>query len=109
VLIEAETELVVECGAAGLEQEINVPSGPSHLSAFVLAAVDQEVGGAFVERGANPKTSTMALCIVDHLSARSGQIAVDLAQSCPPPLRQRSCLALGGFNSEGVELDLSYT
>jgi hypothetical protein len=50
----AGTELAVEANAANLEQEIGAAAGPSHLLRFVHAAVDQEVGGAFGDRRADP-------------------------------------------------------
>ena len=82
-LSEAGAEFAVEDGAANLEQEIGAAAGPSHLLGFVHAAVDQEVGGAFGERRADPQTGTMAFSIVDQPSALAGQIAVDLAQRLP--------------------------
>src|SRR3954447_5475770 len=47
---------------------------------LVHAAVDQEVGGAFRDRSADPQTGPMAFGIVDQPSALAGQIALDLAQ-----------------------------
>jgi hypothetical protein len=55
------------------------------LLGFVHAAVDQEVGGAFGERGTDPQTGAMAFGIVDQPGALAGQIAVDLAQRSPQP------------------------
>jgi hypothetical protein len=55
------------------------------LLGFGHAAVDQEVGGAFGERGTDPQTSTMTLGIVDQPGTLAGQIAVDLAQRLPQP------------------------
>src|SRR3954464_12251041 len=49
---EAGSELAVEDSA--LEQEIGAPAGPPHLLGFVHAAVDQEVGGPFRDRRADP-------------------------------------------------------
>jgi translocation and assembly module TamB len=51
-LSEGGAKLAVEGGA--LEQEIGAAAGPSHLLRFVHAAVDQEVGGAFRDRSADP-------------------------------------------------------
>jgi hypothetical protein len=53
-LSEAGSERAVEGGAAELEQEIGAPAGPPHLLGFVHAAVDQEVGGPFRDRRADP-------------------------------------------------------
>jgi hypothetical protein len=53
-LSEGGAELAVEGGAPDLEQEIGAAAGPSHLLGFVHAAVDQEVGGAFRDRRADP-------------------------------------------------------
>jgi hypothetical protein len=78
---EAGSELAVEDSA--LEQEIGAPAGPPHLLRFVHAAVDQEVGGPFRDRRADPQAGTMALGIVDQPGALAGQIAVDLAQRQP--------------------------
>jgi hypothetical protein len=58
----AGTKFAVEAGA--LEQEIGAAAGPSHLLGFVHAAVDQEVGGAFGDRRADPQTGTMAFGMV---------------------------------------------
>ena len=77
-LSEAGTELAVEDGTADLEQEIGAVAGPAHLLRFVHAAVDQEVGGAFGQRGADAEPGTMAFGVVDQPSALAGQIAVDL-------------------------------
>ncbi len=63
-LAEAGTEFAIDAGAADLEQKIGAAAGPSHLLGFVHAAVDQEVGGAFGERGADAQTGTMAFGIV---------------------------------------------
>jgi hypothetical protein len=82
-LAEAGPELAVEAGT--LEQKICAAAGPSHLLGFVHAPVDQEVGGAFDERCADPHTGTMAFGIVDQPGALAGQIAVDLAQRGPQP------------------------
>src|SRR3954452_14371721 len=51
---EAGSDLAVEDGAADLEQEIGAPAGPPHLLGFVHAAIDQEVGGPFRDRRADP-------------------------------------------------------
>src|SRR6188474_3419110 len=88
-LAEAGTKFAVEAGAADLEQKIGAAAGPSHLLRFVHAAVDQEVGGAFGDRRADPQTGTVALGIVDQPGALAGQIAVDLAQRRPQPARRR--------------------
>ena len=82
---EAGSELAVEDSAADLEQEVGATTGPSHLLGFVHAAVDQEVGSAFGERGTDPQPGAMALGIVDQPSALAGQIAVDFAQRGPQP------------------------
>jgi hypothetical protein len=50
--LKAGSELAVEDGA--LEQEIGAPAGPPHLLGFGHAAVDQEVGGPFRDRRADP-------------------------------------------------------
>jgi hypothetical protein len=65
-LSEGGAELAVEGGASDLEQEIGAAAGPSHLLRFVHAAVDQEVGGAFGDRRADPQTGAMALGVVDQ-------------------------------------------
>src|SRR3954466_1391936 len=77
-LSEAGAEFAVEDGAADLEQEISTASGPAHLLGFGHAAVDQEVGGCFGRRGADPQTGAMTLGVVDQPSTLAGQIAVDL-------------------------------
>ena len=82
-LAEAGAEFAVEDSAADLEQEVGATTGPSHLLGFVHAAVDQEVGSAFGERGTDPQPGAMALGIVDQPSALAGQIAVDFAQRGP--------------------------
>jgi hypothetical protein len=82
---EAGTEFAVDDGAPNLEQEISTASGPPHLLGFVHTAIDQEVGGSFGERRADPQTSTMAFGIVDQPGALAGQLAVDLAQRRPQP------------------------
>ena len=84
-LSKAGPELAVEAGAADLEQEIGTAARPAHLLRFVHAAVDQEVGGSFGERCADPQTGTMAFGIVDQPSTLTGEIAVDLAQRRPQP------------------------
>ena len=84
-LAEAGPEFAVEAGATDLKQEIGAPAGPAHLLRFVHASVDQEVGGAFGERCADPQTGPMAFGIVDQPGALAGQITVDLAQRCPEP------------------------
>jgi hypothetical protein len=38
-----------------LKQEVGAAAGPAHLLRFVHAAVDQEVGGAFGQRGADAR------------------------------------------------------
>ena len=63
----AGSERAVE--ARALEQEIGAAAGVSHLLGFVHAAVDQEVGGAFRDRSADPQTGMMAFGIVDQPSA----------------------------------------
>jgi hypothetical protein len=68
-----------------LEQEIGAAAGPSHLLGFVHASVDQEVGGAFRDRRADPQTGTMAFGIVDQPGTLTDEIAVDLALRCPEP------------------------
>jgi hypothetical protein len=83
--ISYEHVLRVIASATDLKQEIGATAGPSHLLGFVHAAVDQEVGGAFGERCADPQTSPMALGIIDQPGALAGQITVDLAQRCPEP------------------------
>src|SRR5690242_12001513 len=87
-LAEPGAELAVDDGAADLEQEIGAAAGPAHLLLLVHAAVDQEVGGAFGDRGADPLTGAMTLGIVDQPSALAGEIAVDLAQRRPQPARR---------------------
>jgi hypothetical protein len=77
-LSEPGTELAVEDGAA---------AGPAHPLRLVHTAVDQEVGHCSGQRGADPKTGTMALGIVDQPSVLAGQIAVELAQGRPEPAR----------------------
>src|SRR5690349_22102206 len=88
-LAEAGTEFAVEAGAADLEQEIGAAAGPSHLLRFVHAAVDQEVGGSFGQRCADPQTGAMAFGIVDQPGTLTGEIAVDLAQRRPQPTGRR--------------------
>src|SRR3954471_18587339 len=80
-LAEAGSELAVEAGATDLKQEIGAAAGPSHLLGFGHAAVDQEVGGAFRDRRADPQTGPMAFGIVDQPGALAGQITVDLAHT----------------------------
>jgi hypothetical protein len=80
-LSEAGAEFAVEDGAANLEQEISTAPGPTHLLGFGHTAVDQEVGGCFGRRGANPQTGAMTFSVVDQPSALIGEIAVDLASS----------------------------
>src|SRR3954471_559874 len=80
---EAGSELAVEDSA--LEQEIGAAAGPPHLLRFVHAAIDQEVGGAFGDRRADPQAGTMAFGIVDQPGTLTGEIAVDLAQRRPQP------------------------
>jgi hypothetical protein len=75
-LTEGGTEFAVEAGTTDLEQEIGAAAGPSHLLGFVHAAVDQEVGRCFGQRGADPQTGTMAFGIVDQPSAPAGEITV---------------------------------
>jgi hypothetical protein len=53
-VIEAGMEIAVGGGAADLEQELGAATGPSHLLRLVHARIDQEVGGAFRDRGADP-------------------------------------------------------
>src|SRR4051794_41335855 len=84
-LAESGAELAVNDGAADLEQEIGTAAGPAHLLLLVHAAVDQEVGGAFGDRRADPLTGAMPLGIVDQPSTLAGEIAVDLAQRRPQP------------------------
>lgn len=55
-LSETGTELAVRTGTPNLEQEIGAVAGPARLLRFVDVAVDQEVGGAFGERGAEAVT-----------------------------------------------------
>src|SRR5690349_21595437 len=81
-------ELAVDDGAADLEQAIGAAAPPVHLLLFVHAPVDQEVGGAFGDRGADPLTGAMTLGIVDQPGALAGEIAVDLAQRRPQPARR---------------------
>ena len=59
-LAEVGSELAVDAGATDLEKEIGAAARPSHLLGFVHAAVDQEVGGAFRDRSADPQTGAMA-------------------------------------------------
>ena len=59
-----------------MEQEIGAAAGLSHLLGFGHAAVDQEVGRTFGQRGADPQTGTMAFGIVDQPSALAGEITV---------------------------------
>jgi hypothetical protein len=51
-VIEAGMEIAV--GGGALEQELGAATGPSHLLRLVHARIDQEVGGAFRDRGADP-------------------------------------------------------
>ena len=71
-LAEAGTELAVEAGATDLEQEIGASAGPSHLLGFVHAPVDQEVGGAFSERCADPQPGAMTFGVVNPDKGFSG-------------------------------------
>src|SRR3954467_12589220 len=84
-LAESGAELAVDAGAADLEQEIGAAAGPAHLLLLVHAAVDQEVGGAFGDRRADPLPGVMPLGIVDQPCTLAGQVAVDLAQRRPQP------------------------
>src|SRR5690349_7050918 len=86
-LAESGAELAVDDGAADLEQEIGTAAGPAHLLLLVHAPVDQEVGGAFGDRGADPLAGAMPLGMVDQPGALAGQVAVDLAQCGPEPAR----------------------
>ena len=70
-LSEPGTELAVDDGAA---------AGPAHPLRLVRTAVDQEVGHCSGQRGADPKTGTMALGIVDQPSVLAGQI--ERSSSC---------------------------
>src|SRR5690349_23009116 len=87
-MAESGAELAVDDGAADLEQEIGAAAGPAHLLLLVHAPVDQEVGGAFGDRRADPLTGAMALGIVDQPGALAGEIAVDLVQRRPQPARR---------------------
>src|SRR5690349_23387045 len=87
-LAESEAELAVDDGTADLEQEIGAAARPAHLLLLVHAPVDQEVGGAFGDRRADPLTGAMALGIVDQPGALAGEIAVDLVQRRPQPARR---------------------
>src|SRR5689334_9910513 len=71
---ESGAELTVDDGAADLEQEIGAAAGPAHLLLLVHAPVDQEVGGAFGDRGADPLTGMMTLGVVDQPGTLAGQI-----------------------------------
>src|SRR5689334_12777027 len=84
---ESGAELAVDDGAADLEQAIGAAAGPAHLLLLVHAAVDQEVGGAFGDRGADPLAGAMTLGVVDQPGALAGEIAVDLVQRRPQPAR----------------------
>ena len=55
----AGSERAVEDGP--LEQEVGAVPRPAHLLGVVHAAVDQEVGGAFGQRGADAEPGTMGL------------------------------------------------
>jgi hypothetical protein len=57
-------ELAVENGAADPGQEIGAAAGPSHRLGLGHAAVDQDVGGAFGQRCADPQTGTMTFGVV---------------------------------------------
>src|SRR6187431_2835412 len=63
------TKLTIDDSATNLEQEVSAAAGPSHLLGFVHATVDQEVGGAFGDRRADPQTGTVAFSIVDQPNA----------------------------------------
>src|SRR3954453_6808131 len=76
-LAESGAELAVDDGAADLEQAIGAAAGPAHLLLLVHAAVDQEVGGAFGDRRADPQTGVMPLGTGDQPCTLAGQVAVD--------------------------------
>src|SRR5689334_5902251 len=100
-LAESGAELAVDDGAADLEQEIGAAAGPAHLLLLVHAAVDQEVGGAFGDRRADPLTGAMALGIGDQPGALAGETAVDLAQRRPQPARRGTPRAAAALAPEG--------
>src|SRR3954468_20432508 len=100
-LAESGAELAVDDGAADLEQEIGAAAGPAHLLLLVHAAVDQEVGGAFGDRRADPLTGVMPLGIVDQPCTLAGQVAVDLVQRRPQPARRGAARAAAALALEG--------
>src|SRR5690348_10965517 len=100
-LAESGAELAVDDGAADLEQEIGAAARPAHLLLLVHAAVDQEVGGAFGDRRADPLTGTMLLGVVDQPGALAGEIAVDLVQRRPQPARRGAARATAALALEG--------
>jgi hypothetical protein len=83
----AGTERAVVDGTANLQEEISPASRPAHLLRFVHAAVHQEIGRPFGDRGANPQAGTVALGVIDRSVALTGQIAVQRVQGGP----QLSC------------------
>src|SRR3954453_22516149 len=112
-LAESGAELAVDDGTADLEQGIGAAARPAHLLLLVHAAVDQEVGGAFGDRRADPLTGAMALGIVDQPGALAGQVAVELTQRRPQPAgrgtpRAAAALALEGRHelADALESDL---
>jgi len=82
---ESGPELAVDDGTTDLEQAIGAAAEPAPLLFLVHAAVDQEVGGAFGDRRADPLTGAMTLGVVDQPCALTGEIAVDLVQRRPQP------------------------
>src|SRR3954447_804925 len=100
-MAESGAELAVDDGAADLQQEIGAAPGPAHLLLLVHAAVDQEVGRAFGDRGADPLTGAMPLGVVDQPCALAGQVAVNLTQRRPQPARRGTLRAAAAGAPEG--------
>jgi hypothetical protein len=83
LLSEAGAERAIIDGAANLEQEIRPSSRPAHLLRLVHAAVHQEIGCPFGDRGADPQSGTIPLGIIDQLVALAGEITIQRMQGRP--------------------------
>src|ERR671932_827816 len=101
-LPEAGAERAVVDGAADLQQPVGAAPRPAHLLRLVHAAIDEEVGRALGQRGADPQPGAVPLAVVDQPITLPGEIVVQRPQRGPQLARGRDGPAAARLAWEAV-------
>jgi hypothetical protein len=77
------TKRAIANGATNLQQKIGAASRPSHLLRFIHAAVHQEIGCPFGDRGSNGQSGTVPFGVIDQPVALASEITIQRLQDGP--------------------------